>query len=83
MGAGNAANTRAYLAHLATVRTSLHLDQLLVTGDSKLITQGNCLGFCRVGARFVGPTSLTQADRAVFAPKYVYDAACCTDHVIG
>jgi hypothetical protein len=32
-------------------------------GDSKLITGPNILGFCRAGARFVGPTSLKPADR--------------------
>jgi transposase len=62
---GNAADTRAYLAHLAAVRTHLHLEQSLVIGDSKLITRANCLGFCRVGAHFVGPRSVTEADRAV------------------
>ncbi|MCL4370041.1 MAG: hypothetical protein M1380_03940 [Chloroflexi bacterium] len=32
-------------------------------GDSKLITRSNILGFYRVGARFVGPTGLSEADR--------------------
>jgi transposase len=62
---GNAADTRAYQAHLAAVRMYLHLEQPLVIGDSKLITRANCLGFCRVGAHFVGPRSLTEVDRAV------------------
>lgn len=62
---GNAADNRAYLAHLAAVRAHLKLDQPLVVGDSKLITRPNMLGFCRVGARFIGPTSLTAADREV------------------
>ena len=62
---GSAADTRAYLAHLAAVRQHLKLDQPLVVGDSKLITRPNILGFCRVGARFLGPTSLTAADRDV------------------
>jgi hypothetical protein len=52
---GNAADTGVYLAHLAAVREYLHLEQPLVVGDSKLITRPNCLGFCRVGARFVEP----------------------------
>jgi transposase len=60
---GNAADTRAYLAHLSAVRQHLKLDQPLVVGDSKLITRANLLGFCRVDARFIGPTSLTEADR--------------------
>jgi transposase len=60
---GNAADTRAYLAHLAAIRQHLKLDQPLVVGDSKLITRPNMLGFCRVGARFIGPTGLTAADR--------------------
>jgi transposase len=60
---GSAADNRAYLAHLVAVREHLKLDQPLVVGDSKLITRPNLLGFCRVGARFVGPTSLTAADR--------------------
>jgi transposase len=60
---GNAADSRAYLVHLAAVRAHLKLDQPLVVGDSKLITRPNMLGFCRVGARFIGPTSLTAADR--------------------
>ncbi len=40
---GNAADTRAYLAHLTAVRTDLHLEGPLVVGDSKLIgtTTGN------------------------------------------
>jgi hypothetical protein len=61
---GNAADTRAYLAHLAALRAALHLERPLVIGDSKLITRANQLGFCRVGAHFIGPTSLTEADRA-------------------
>ena len=60
---GSAADNRAYLAHLAAVRENLKLDQPLVVGDSKLITRPNMLGFCRVGARFIGPTGLTAADR--------------------
>ena len=60
---GNAADTRAYLAHLAAVRENLKLDQPLVVGDSKLITRPNLLGFCRVGARFIGPSGLRAADR--------------------
>jgi transposase len=67
---GNAADTRAYQAHLAAVRTSLHLEHPLVIGDSKLITRANCLGFCRVGAPFVGPTSLTEADRTVLRASW-------------
>src|SRR5919109_2963133 len=39
---GHAADTRAYQAHLAAVRTSLHLEHPLVIGDSKLITRANC-----------------------------------------
>jgi transposase len=61
---GNAADTRAYLAHLQAVREHLHLDDVLVVGDSKLITRPNMRGFCRAHARFVGPASLTEADRA-------------------
>jgi transposase len=60
---GNAADTRAYLAHLTAVRERLQLDKPLVVGDSKLITHTNMLGFCRVGARFIGPTSLRRSDR--------------------
>jgi transposase len=60
---GNAADTRAYLAHLDAVRAQLHLDDVLMVGDSKLISRPNMLGFCRAKARFVGPTSLTEADR--------------------
>jgi transposase len=62
---GSAADNRVYLVHLAAVRQHLKLDQPLVVGDSKLITRPNMLGFCRVGARFVGPTSLTATDREV------------------
>ena len=61
---GNAADTGAYLAHLAALRDALHLERPLVIGDSKLMTRTNQLGFCRVGAHFIGPTSLTEADRA-------------------
>jgi len=60
---GNAADTRVYLAHLTAVRERLQLDKPLVVGDSKLITRANMLGFCRVGARFIGPTSLKETDR--------------------
>ena len=42
----------------------MHLDAPLVVGDSKLLTQANLLGFCRVGARFVGPAGLSETDRA-------------------
>lgn len=60
---GNAADTRAYLAHLRAAQEQLHLQDLLVVGDSKLITRPNMRGFCRAHARFVGPASLTPADR--------------------
>ena len=60
---GNAADTRAYLAHLQAAREHLHLDDVLVVGDSKLITRPNMRGFCRAHARFVGPASLTETDR--------------------
>src|SRR5579884_427648 len=63
LGDGNAADTRAYLAHLQAVHEQLHLDDVLVVGDSKLITRPNMRGFCRAKARFVGPASLTDADR--------------------
>ena len=62
---GNAADCRAYPAHLAAVREHLHLDQPLMIGDSKLISRSNMLAFCRIQACFVGPTSLTAEDRAV------------------
>lgn len=62
-GDGNAPDTGIYLAHLRALRERLHLDQVLVIGDSKLITRANVLGFCRAGARFIGPTRLTAADR--------------------
>lgn len=61
---GNADDTRAYLAHLTALREQLHLDAPLVVGDSKLITQANLLGFCRAGARFIGPAGLSETDRA-------------------
>ena len=67
---GNAADTRAYLAHLTAMRTYLHLEQPLVVGDSKLITRANQLGFCRVGAHFIGPTSLSAADRAAVQARW-------------
>jgi transposase len=60
---GNAADTRAYLAHLKAAQEQLHLDDVLMAGDSKLITRPNMRGFCRAHARFVGPASLTEADR--------------------
>jgi Domain of unknown function (DUF4277) len=65
VGDGNAADTQTYLAHLAAVRTYLHLERPLVVGGSKLITRDNCLGFCRVGAPFIGPAGLSAADRAL------------------
>jgi hypothetical protein len=64
VGDGNAADPGVYLPHLTAVRERLGLDEVLVVGDSKLITQTNVLGFCRVNARFIGPASLTGADRA-------------------
>src|SRR4029077_18114038 len=60
---GSAADHPGYLGHTCAVRQHLALDQPLVVGDSKLITRPNLLGFCRVGARFIGPTSLSAADR--------------------
>jgi Domain of unknown function (DUF4277) len=62
---GSAAACRAYPAHLAAVREHVQLDQPLMSGDSKLVTRNNMLAFCRVNARFVGPTSLSEADRMV------------------
>jgi hypothetical protein len=72
---GNAADTRAYLAHLAALRDALHLEQPLIVGDSKLITRANQLGFCRVGAHFIGPTRLTEADRAAVRAHWAAGAA--------
>jgi transposase len=60
---GNAADCRAYLAHLQAAQELLHLDEVLVIGDSKLITRPNILGFGRAKARFVGPTSVSATDR--------------------
>lgn len=60
---GNAADCRAYLAHLKAAQELLHLDDVLVIGDSKLISRPNILGFCRAKARFIGPTSVTATDR--------------------
>jgi hypothetical protein len=65
VGDGNAADTQTYLAHLRAVREQLPLEQPLMVGDSKLSTRATCLGFCRVGATFIGPSSLRAADRAV------------------
>jgi len=65
VGDGNASDSRAYPAHLAAVRERLHLDQPLIIGDSKLITKANMLGFYHVGARFIGPRSLTEKERQV------------------
>jgi transposase len=62
-GDGNAADTGTYLAHLTALRERLHLDRPLIVGDSKLVTRPNLVGFCRVGARFIGPTRLTAAER--------------------
>lgn len=67
---GNAADTRVYLEHLAAVRQWLDLDRPLVVGDSKLVTQATLLGFCRVRARFIGPTRLTASDRATLAARW-------------
>jgi transposase len=67
---GNAADCRAYPAHLAAVREHLQLDQPLMIGDSKLVTWSTMLAFCRVNARFVGPTSLTEADRATLRAQW-------------
>ena len=60
---GNAADVRAYPVHLQALRAHLGLDKPLMIGDSKLVTKANLLGFCRVEARFVGPTSLSETDR--------------------
>jgi transposase len=67
---GNAADTRVYLEHLAAVRQWLNLERPLVVGDSKLVTQATLLGFCRVGARFIGPTRLSAADRATLSARW-------------
>jgi transposase len=67
---GNAADCRAYPAHLAAVREHLQLDQPLMIGDSKLVSRSNMLGFCRVNARFVGPTRLTEDERTVLRARW-------------
>jgi transposase len=67
---GNAADTRVYLEHLAAVRQWLNLERPLVVGDSKLVSHATLLGFCRVGARFIGPTRLTAADRATLDARW-------------
>lgn len=67
---GSAADCRSYLAHLTAVQKHLKLDQPLVVGDSKLITQPNILGFCRVGAHFIGPASLTEGQRTVLRERW-------------
>lgn len=48
----------------------MHLDQVLVVGDRKLSTRDNVLGCCRVQARCIGPTSLTDADRRTLATAW-------------
>jgi transposase len=60
---GNAADCRAYLTHLKAAQELLHLTDVLIVGDSKLVTGPNILGFCRAQARFVGPTSVTATDQ--------------------
>jgi Transposase DDE domain len=74
VGDGNAADTQTYLAHLAAVRQYLHLDQPLMVGDSKLLSRANCLGFCRVGAHFIGPSGLSPADRSVLRQAWAAGA---------
>ena len=68
---GNAADCRAYLAHLKAAQELLRLDDVLIIGDSKLITGPNTLGFCRAHARFVGPTSVTPTDRQTLERLWV------------
>jgi transposase len=46
-------------------------------GDSKLVTHANLLGFCRAGARFIGPTSLTAADRGALVALWRAGEAPC------
>ena len=70
VGDGNAADSQTYPVHLAAVREHLHLDHPLVVGDSKLITRGNCLGFCRAGATFIGPSGLRAADRTLLCQAW-------------
>jgi transposase len=60
---GNAADCRAYLEHLKAAQELLHLDDVWIIGDSKLITRPNILGFCRAKAHFTGPSSLSATDR--------------------
>lgn len=67
---GNAADCRAYPAHLTAMREHLHLDQPLMIGDSKLVSRTNMLTFCRVQARFVGPGGLTAGDRTVLRAQW-------------
>jgi len=59
----NAADTRAYLAYPHPAQEQLPFADGLVVGDSMLISRPNMLGFGRAKARFVGPTSPTEADR--------------------
>ena len=67
---GNAADCRAYPAHLAAVREHLHLDRPLMIGDSKLVSRSTMLAFCRVQARFVGPARVTATDRVVLQAQW-------------
>jgi transposase len=74
VGDGNAADAQTYLAHLGAVRAYLHLERPLVVGDSKRSTRANCLGCCRVGAPFLGPSSLSAADRALLRQTWAKGA---------
>lgn len=57
---GNTSDSVCYLPHLEALNDSLGITSPLIVGDSKLVSNSNMIAFCRAGAFFIGPASLSK-----------------------
>lgn len=60
---GNTNDSVCYTPHLAAFQQELGITKPLVVGDSKLVSNGNMMAFCRAGACFIGPATLDKTEK--------------------
>ena len=60
---GNTSDSVCYTPHLKALEKELGINHPLVIGDSKLVSHGNMLAFCRAGAHFIGPATLDKKEK--------------------
>jgi len=60
---GNTNDSVCYLPHLKALENELGITSPLIVGDSKLVSKGNMIAFCRAGASFIGPASVDKNEK--------------------